>query len=320
MADEVSEDAIVQFCEMAGCDPDVAASYLKVSNGDLERALGLFFETGGAPLDGPAPSTMEVPPQLIPEDDNPYSALTNGGRDDESGVRAPIARTMDTLVGGDGPLYGMPMPLMGLGRGRGSGNARPGAYPTIGDDRATNEAFRDFSREAEAQGDSRNRLADLFKPPLDIMFAGDFDSGRILAQQRAKWILVNIQDPTEFQCQVLNRDLWSNSAVKDAIKEHFLFMQFGSRSQEGQKYVNLYKAYRYPHVAIIDPRTGEKAAELKRLSEPVDFIEERELSPCKNGNRGTAYKMGWFFAVYDFTDRNSLTDFKNKKAKTEPKV
>ncbi|KAJ3328045.1 hypothetical protein HDU93_001700 [Gonapodya sp. JEL0774] len=130
------------------------------------------------------------------------------------------------------------------------------------------------------------------------MFAGDFDSGRILAQQRAKWILINIQDPTEFQCQVLNRDIWSNAAVKDAIKEHFLFMQFGSGSQEGQKYVNLYKAYRYPHVAIIDPRTGEKVAELKRLSEPVDFIEE----------------------LYDFTDRNSLTDFKNKKAKTEPKV
>ena len=44
-------------------------------------------------------------------------------------------------------------------------------------------------------------------------------------QRSNKWLLVNIQDPKEFSCQVLNRDVWSNSAVKDIINEHFIFWQ-----------------------------------------------------------------------------------------------
>ncbi|KAJ3330602.1 hypothetical protein HDU93_000303 [Gonapodya sp. JEL0774] len=167
------------------------------------------------------------------------------------------------------------------------------------------------------------------------MFAGDFDSGRILAQQRTKWILINIQDPTEFQCQVLNRDLWSNTAVKDAIKEHFLFMQFGSRSQERQKYVNLYKAYRYPHVAIIDPGTGERSLYEKTFH----CIKSRRFQQGKKSQNSNAFPDPWILsrsvsfvlakmdglqnglvlAVYDFADRNSLTHFKNKKLRQNRK-
>ncbi|KXS12468.1 hypothetical protein M427DRAFT_59608 [Gonapodya prolifera JEL478] len=296
--DDVSSEDILQFCEMAGCDPEIAASYLKVSNNDLERALGLFFETGGAPLDVPPSSSSRAPDLPGLEDDNPYSALpepdsgARSRRNDGEGVRAPIARTMDTLVGGGGP-YGMTMPpVYGMGRGTGSGSS----YPTIGN--AVPEAFRDFEREAggrssgAGEDNRRDRLADLFKPPTDIMFPGEFDAGRLVAQQKAKWILVNIQDPTEFQCQVLNRDIWSSPVVKEAIKENFIFMQFGSASQEGQKYTHFYKAYRFPHVAIIDPRTGEKVVELKRLQEATDFVLER----------------------YEFTDNHSLMDFKRKPA------
>ena len=40
-----------------------------------------------------------------------------------------------------------------------------------------------------------------------------------------RWLLVNIQNAKEFPCQVLNRDIWSNQAVKAIIKEHFVFWQ-----------------------------------------------------------------------------------------------
>jgi hypothetical protein len=37
--------------------------------------------------------------------------------------------------------------------------------------------------------------------------------------------MVDIQNIGEFACQVLNRDLWNESAVKEVIKAHFLFLQ-----------------------------------------------------------------------------------------------
>lgn len=46
-------------------------------------------------------------------------------------------------------------------------------------------------------------------------------------QASGKWLLVNLQDSTEFSCQVLNRDLWSNTRVKRIINDNFVFWQVG---------------------------------------------------------------------------------------------
>ncbi len=43
--------------------------------------------------------------------------------------------------------------------------------------------------------------------------------------QKAKWLLVNIQDVQEFDCQVLNRDVWNNPVVAELVKANFLFWQ-----------------------------------------------------------------------------------------------
>ena len=40
-----------------------------------------------------------------------------------------------------------------------------------------------------------------------------------------KWLMVNVQNVMEFSCQILNRDVWSNKAIKTVIKEHFIFWQ-----------------------------------------------------------------------------------------------
>jgi len=37
--------------------------------------------------------------------------------------------------------------------------------------------------------------------------------------------MVNVQNVMEFSCQILNRDVWSNKAIKTVIKEHFIFWQ-----------------------------------------------------------------------------------------------
>lgn len=87
-------------------------------------------------------------------------------------------------------------------------------------------------------------------------------------------MLVNIQDQTEFSCQVLNRDLWSDKIVKEIIRESFVFLQvreglgiwksclflttfkYDCESPEGKRYLTLYPIGNYPHIAIIDSRTG----------------------------------------------------------------
>ena len=42
---------------------------------------------------------------------------------------------------------------------------------------------------------------------------------------RNKWLLVNIQTITEFDCQRLNRDTWSDAALKSLVAESFVLWQ-----------------------------------------------------------------------------------------------
>ncbi|ORZ14100.1 hypothetical protein BCR42DRAFT_418046 [Absidia repens] len=118
------------------------------------------------------------------------------------------------------------------------------------------------------------RLADLFRPPFDIMFRGGFEEARAAAREQNKWLLVNVQDPTEFACQVLNRDLWSDSFVKDIVRESFVFLQYGNETADGKRYLTLYPISHYPHVAIIDSRTGERIKFWEKQLEPTDFMME----------------------------------------------
>lgn len=57
------------------------------------------------------------------------------------------------------------------------------------------------------------------------MYHGNFEEARETAKEKNKWLMINVQNPTEFACQVMNRDLWSDSFVKDIVKESFIFLQ-----------------------------------------------------------------------------------------------
>lgn len=55
-------------------------------------------------------------------------------------------------------------------------------------------------------------------------------------QMQNKWLMINIQNVQDFACQCLNRDVWSNEAVKNIIREHFIFWQVESQSSVGGKF------------------------------------------------------------------------------------
>nr|XP_028699369.1 UBX domain-containing protein 7 isoform X2 [Macaca mulatta] len=169
-------------------------------------------------------------------------------------VRAPIPQKQEILVEPE-PLFGAPK------------RRRPA--------RSIFDGFRDFQTETIRQEQElRNggaidkkltTLADLFRPPIDLMHKGSFETAKECGQMQNKWLMINIQNVQDFACQCLNRDVWSNEAVKNIIREHFIFWQVYHDSEEGQRYIQFYKLGDFPYVSILDPRTGQKLVEWHQL-------------------------------------------------------
>lgn len=131
-----------------------------------------------------------------------------------------------------------------------------------------------------------------------------WDDARQGGKDNEKWILVNIQDPSIFDCQALNRDIWKHEGIKETIKENFIFIQYAKDDPRGSQYINYYFPQRdsedaYPHVAIVDPRTGEQ----------VKIWSGRPVPKA----------MDFLMQLHEFLDRYSLdTSVKNPVAKRKP--
>lgn len=118
---------------------------------------------------------------------------------------------------------------------------------------------------AGEQPSRAQRLADLFRPPYELMAHMAWDDARATGKEDHKWILVNVQDMNDFNCQALNRDIWKDEAIAALIKESFIFLQYSRDDPRATEYNTFYfpphaqeNRDNFPHVAIIDPRTGEQ--------------------------------------------------------------
>lgn len=133
-----------------------------------------------------------------------------------------------------------------------------------------------------------------------------WDEARQQGKDGQKWILVNIQDPSVFDCQILNRDIWKDAGVMETVKENFIFMQYDKNDPRGSQYVQYYFQSRdsqdaYPHIAIVDPRTGEQVKVWSGPPAPkaVDFL----------------------IQLHEFLDRYSLNaSAKNPVARRKPEA
>ena len=149
-------------------------------------------------------------------------------------------------------------------------------------------------------------LAEMYRPPFDLMSRLPWDQARKEGKDNEKWILVNIQDPAVFDCQVLNRDIWKDTSIRDTVRENFIFMQYTKDDPRGNQYVQYYFQARddqdkYPHIAIVDPRTGEqvKVWSGPPVPKPMDFLTQ----------------------LHEFLDRYSLkVTAKNPVARRKPEV
>ncbi|XP_043478685.1 UBX domain-containing protein 7 isoform X1 [Leptopilina heterotoma] len=213
---------VEKFIEVTGESEAIATQYLALAEGNVDTAITLLFE-GGGPAAAPPP-------------------------DPEPAVRPPILPTQEVLV----------PPEIGC------------SFPRTSN--SVFDRFRDFNVETQRQeeemtrkasGTRKNmqrktrRLEDLFRPPCEILFLGTFLEAREYAKSMNRWLLVNVQNPQEFACQILNRDVWPNAQIREMIKDHFVLWQVLSNTSEGKRYNDFYNVMSYPYLGVIDPRTGE---------------------------------------------------------------
>jgi len=144
----------------------------------------------------------------------------------EPEVRAPIAASFDTLAG---------IPYQAARRMQ-----RPsrdwGATWQVG----TGSSHKSSS------------LADLFKAP-GYKFMGTLQEACLKAENEGKAIIVNIQSVQVFDSHLLNRDVWSDSVIKQMIAQNFILFQWDEDDPEGRKYIQYYNCYTFPHLAILNP-------------------------------------------------------------------
>lgn len=189
----------------------------------------------------------------------------SGGAGD---VRAPIARTTETLVapGWGGGEHDDGMEAAFLEELRRRRQQAANASRTGGP--FSQQIWGDPERrptQSTENGTHARRLEDLFRPPYDLMARMTWDEARTLGKEDKKWIMVNLQDMNDFNCQALNRDIWKDKAVKDLISENFIFLQYDKDFPDAEEFITFYfpnqsheNPDNYPHVSIIDPRTGEQ--------------------------------------------------------------
>ncbi|KAJ5082131.1 hypothetical protein N7532_011174 [Penicillium argentinense] len=305
----MESDVVAQFTEITGSTPELATQYLQLADFNIEQAMQLYFENGGLseePSQPPRSSRFEDesgvvhidsdsdddienqrPAESTFEDDAAMArrlqeemyggeGATGGGGHgagfDDDGVRAPMARTTETLVG-PGADYddddAMHTNILSQLRARQRGG-RPGIFNQrdtssiwAGDSDTHQEQLARATGGASEISSKQNMLAEMYRPPFEIMSRVPWDIARDEGKENEKWLLINIQDSSIFDCQVLNRDLWKDKSVQETVREHFIFLQYSKDDPKASAYLQYYfqasdVSDNYPHIAIVDPRTGEQ--------------------------------------------------------------
>ena len=170
-----NDEKIEQLVSIIGVEREIAGNLLEACGGNLEMAVDMHMEDGGG---GGGGGGAVVPP---------VEAGASAG-DDE--VRAPIPQKQEVMVGPGFEGYMM--------------NNRVNKTLQQRRVRSVFDGFRDFQAETRNMEDrmdqglpvsvsKRKTLEELFKPPLDLMYQGDWQSARDHAAKTGRWLMVNIQ-------------------------------------------------------------------------------------------------------------------------------
>ena len=281
----VDDESVSQFMAFTSCQEiDTATHYLEMSGGNVETAVGLFMEHGasGSNNDFSRSSSENnlnttTSSQLAEEVD---SSSNNYNPYNPDEVRAPDPTRRERLLESWGGAHdSLSSSLLSQAMHSSSFSSRSHSFAFADPDDSANasergSSVRDLINQAAASNSNDNNtdtseqpnnanksgrktLADIFAPPLHLLHqAGGFQGARNRAKDERKWLLVNIQNDLDFACHTLNRDVWRNDLVEALITSSFIFWQAMNDTGDGATYIQRYSVNAFPHVAIIDPRTG----------------------------------------------------------------
>ncbi|XP_010497037.1 PREDICTED: putative plant UBX domain-containing protein 14, partial [Camelina sativa] len=166
---------------------------------------------------------------------------------------------------------------------------------------------------------SDSRLSSLYRPPLDLLFNGSFEEAKATSSREDLWLLVNLQSTIEFASHTLNRDVWSNDAVSQAIRSGFVLWQVYDDTEEGHKISTFYKIDSSPPVILlIDPITGQKMRTWSGMIEAHDFLEDlmkyRDVGPHEHvasltSNKRIKTEKIWFVSSQAYDDHHDMSTF-----------
>lgn len=300
------DSLIPTFLEITSTeDRQIAHNFLEMGDGDLDTAVNLYFENPTAEFSSSDPNESNIPADSNKRNESDEELARRLQREmyqdnSNDNVRQPIQPVHEQLVSDYGFGSSGINPRMNPERAM-FGSTQHGVFnQTEGDIDAADDVFDDSTDEygedginnhvIDLTGDdsehernshglgglskTQKRLARMFRPPWDIISKLGLDDAKKLARSEHKWVLINIQDVTDFRCQCLNRDFWSSNQIKQLIRDKFIFLQYQHDSSNGEMYRSLYPFTEYPHIAIIDPWTGERLKMWSTNPEVQKFIDD----------------------------------------------
>eukprot|EP00889_Picochlorum_renovo_P005250 jgi/Picre1/32280/NNA_007626.t1 len=236
----VDDQKVSQFCAVTGADVSKALQVLQATDFNLQDAIELFFASGEG-QDG-------VPP-VLREEERATQLQTHGGE-----VRAPMPTKVDRLYG---DAYGTEV----------GGSGREGTTGA-----SIVDAFRKRLEEpGSSHGDGR--LSSMFEPPRGILCTGGFEQAKQEAQRRNRWLVVNIQSPSNFDSHRLNRDTWRDGTIQALVEAYFILFQTYDVAEQGQELMAYYDVEELPVILVVDPVTGAPMRRWYRFIEAVDLAE-----------------------------------------------
>lgn len=256
---EQKQELLASLLSITGIDEQEALGFLEASNWKLEDAVNLVMSTQEE-----SKSESEI-----------TSSFPEGIVDN---IRAPIPKTTEILS--EDPTGDHILSYERRNRRRFRGFNPDTPQPIF--DLFREEGLRDYKHEGQIlEGKAKRddnpklqKLADLFRPPVDIICRESLEEAKIMGSESNRWLLVNIQDATEFASQQLNRDTWSHKPLKDVLKTSFIFWQRHHDTEEGIRYSRFYPVETRPHIALLDPRTGELIRKWEGFVNPEELLNQ----------------------------------------------
>ncbi|KAH3756629.1 hypothetical protein Pelo_11570 [Pelomyxa schiedti] len=222
-----SEERIESFVSLTNCDRDAARQFLMVHGWDLEWSVNEFLGEGSKPEQ----AEVRAPIKSIVDQIQPRSPRVNK----QGHISMPTS----------GFSKNVPLPVFDSFKKAGSGSKLP--------------AIKQRSSEGLCDPKKLNVLEEIFRPPVDLLNPGPFETVMCLATQKEKWMLVSLIDPLkDFPSNVLNRDGWKNPEIHQLVKNNFILWQMDISSPDTQSYKTCYQPEGpVPHLAILDWLTRE---------------------------------------------------------------